>query len=209
MESLTSLGLIRGNDVSHSPILYILTCLITLHFSPSTLYFYYSFLAPYGFGGVQISPPYEHAVIWSPWRPWWERYQPVSYQLTSRSGNDAQFRDMVTRCNNVGVRIYVDAVINHMAAGSKWHFVDYLSTLITKNQFCRNHFLSFSNGVNKRNTYPVSHLIEGAKLSVKIRLKCSARACSTIPALGKKLIQCFPPDSAARRPWSFDLPAEY
>ena len=69
-----------------------------------------------------MSPPYEHAVIWDPWRPWWERYQPVSYQLVSRSGNDAQFRDMVTRCNNAGVRIYVDAVINHMAAGGKTGF---------------------------------------------------------------------------------------
>ena len=66
-----------------------------------------------------MSPPYEHAVIWDPWRPWWERYQPVSYELTSRSGDDGQFRDMVTRCNNVGVHIYVDAVINHMAAGGK------------------------------------------------------------------------------------------
>ncbi|XP_072044822.1 alpha-amylase 2-like [Amphiura filiformis] len=77
-----------------------------------------SYLGPYGFGGVQVSPPNEHAVIWIPFRPWWERYQPVSYELTSRSGNDGDFRDMVTRCNNVGVRIYVDAVINHMARES-------------------------------------------------------------------------------------------
>lgn len=34
----------------------------------------------------------------------------------SRSGNEQQFIDMVNRCNAVGVRIYVDAVINHMAA---------------------------------------------------------------------------------------------
>ena len=32
----------------------------------------------------------------------------------SRSGNEQQFIDMVNRCNAVGVRIYVDAVINHM-----------------------------------------------------------------------------------------------
>ena len=79
-----------------------------------------SFLGPYGFGGVQVSPPYEHAVIGNPFRPWWERYQPVSYELTSRSGNENEFKEMVARCNNVGVRIYVDAVINHMAAGSKY-----------------------------------------------------------------------------------------
>jgi alpha-amylase len=45
----------------------------------------------------------------------WQRYQPVSYNLDSRSGSRAQFKDMVERCNRVGVRVYVDAVINHMA----------------------------------------------------------------------------------------------
>ena len=42
----------------------------------------------------------------------------MSYKLVSRSGNEQQFRDMVERCNKVGVRTYVDAVINHMAAVS-------------------------------------------------------------------------------------------
>jgi alpha-amylase len=73
------------------------------------------FLGPYGFSGVQVSPPNEHALIDG--RPWYERYQPVSYKLQSRSGTEAEFIDMVNRCNNAGVRIYVDAVINHMAAG--------------------------------------------------------------------------------------------
>ncbi|KAM9108856.1 pancreatic alpha-amylase isoform 2-T5 [Megaptera novaeangliae] len=61
-----------------------------------------------------VSPPNENAVINNPSRPWWERYQPVSYKLCTRSGNEDEFKDMVTRCNNVGVRIYVDAIINHM-----------------------------------------------------------------------------------------------
>ena len=77
-------------------------------------------MAPNGYGGVQISPPNEHRVVWSPFRPWWERYQPVSYQLTSRSGTESQLRDMVRRCNHVGVRIYVDAVVNHMARGERF-----------------------------------------------------------------------------------------
>ncbi|XP_058030497.1 pancreatic alpha-amylase-like [Ahaetulla prasina] len=80
-----------------------------------------TYLAQHGFAGVQVSPPNENLVIINPWRPWWERYQPVSYKLCSRSGNESEFRDMVTRCNNVGVHIYVDAVFNHMlnsAAGS-------------------------------------------------------------------------------------------
>ena len=48
---------------------------------------------------------------------WWTRYQPVSYKLHSRSGDEIAFVDMVKRCNAVGVDIYADAVINHMAAG--------------------------------------------------------------------------------------------
>ncbi|EHB09943.1 Pancreatic alpha-amylase [Heterocephalus glaber] len=72
------------------------------------------YLGPKGFGGVQVSPANENVVINNPYRPWWERYQPVSYKLCTRSGNEAEFKNMVTRCNNVGVRIYVDAVINHM-----------------------------------------------------------------------------------------------
>ena len=47
-------------------------------------------------------------------RPWYERYQPVSYQLVSRSGNESEFIDMTKRCKSAGVDIWVDAVINHM-----------------------------------------------------------------------------------------------
>ncbi|XP_061389344.1 alpha-amylase 1-like [Musca vetustissima] len=73
-----------------------------------------NFLAPKGYAGVQVSPVTENVVVAN--RPWWERYQPVSYLMTTRSGNEAQFASMVKRCNNVGVRIYVDIVFNHMAA---------------------------------------------------------------------------------------------
>ncbi|XP_010122496.1 PREDICTED: pancreatic alpha-amylase-like, partial [Chlamydotis macqueenii] len=76
------------------------------------------YLAPNGFGGVQISPPNENVVIAHSSQPWWERYQPVSYKLCTRSGNETEFRDMVTRCNNIGVYIYVDAVINHMCGAN-------------------------------------------------------------------------------------------
>lgn len=70
-------------------------------------------LGPYGFAAVQVSPPNEHAVYQG--HPWWERYQPVSYRLESRSGTHAEFIDMVKRCRAVGVDVYVDTVINHMA----------------------------------------------------------------------------------------------
>src|SRR5690349_12851098 len=73
------------------------------------------FLGPHGYGGVQVSPVNEHAVLDR--RPWYELYQPVSYRIQSRSGSEAQFKDMVARCNKVGVRIYVDIVLNHMTGG--------------------------------------------------------------------------------------------
>jgi alpha-amylase len=90
-----------------------------------------SFLGPKGYAAVQVSPPQEHIV--APNNPWWERYQPVSYKLESRSGSREEFADMVSRCKAVGVDIYVDAVINHMSgmesgtgiAGSTFSHYDY------------------------------------------------------------------------------------
>ncbi|RME09795.1 MAG: ATPase [Ardenticatenia bacterium] len=94
------------------------------------------FLGPKGFAAVQVSPPQEHAIVTSsdggPY-PWWQRYQPVSYQLVSRSGDRQAFIDMVQRCHAAGVDVYVDAVINHMtgqesgvgSAGSTYTHYDY------------------------------------------------------------------------------------
>ncbi|KAK0174983.1 hypothetical protein PV327_008769 [Microctonus hyperodae] len=73
-----------------------------------------SFLGLKGYGGIQVSPIQENIII--PTRPWWERYQPVSYRWLTRSGNERQFREMVEKCNQAGVRIYVDIIINHMTA---------------------------------------------------------------------------------------------
>ncbi|KAG5666576.1 hypothetical protein PVAND_014594 [Polypedilum vanderplanki] len=75
-----------------------------------------NFLAPRGYAGVQISPPNENLVISN--RPWWERYQPVSYILTTRSGSRAELANMISRCNAVGIRIIADVVINHMGAAN-------------------------------------------------------------------------------------------
>jgi alpha-amylase len=80
-----------------------------------------SVLGPAGYGGVQVSPPHDSlkrtklgdgsdTVL----HPWWEVYQPVSYELTSRMGSEAEFRAMVKTCRAAGVKVYVDAVINHM-----------------------------------------------------------------------------------------------
>lgn len=70
------------------------------------------FLGPKGFTAVQVSPPMEHITG----DQWWTRYQPVSYNLTSRSGDQAGFEDMTARCAAAGVQIYADGVVNHMAA---------------------------------------------------------------------------------------------
>ncbi|HSN77628.1 MAG TPA: pullulanase-type alpha-1,6-glucosidase [Anaerolineae bacterium] len=84
-----------------------------------------TYLASKGYSGVQVSPPNEHLVPTADQGggadndyPWWVRYQPVTHDIstfTSRSGTWAEFQSMVAACNTLGVGIYVDAVINHMA----------------------------------------------------------------------------------------------
>jgi alpha-amylase len=74
-----------------------------------------TYLGPNGYQAVQISPPQEHIVLPDYGYPWWQRYQPVSYRLKSRSGNRAELQSMIDRCRQAGVAIYADAVINHMA----------------------------------------------------------------------------------------------
>lgn len=68
-----------------------------------------NFLQYYKYGAVQVSPPQEHIILnevvnGKEDRPWWIRYQPVSYLLNSRSGSEQDFINMVNRCNKVGVR---------------------------------------------------------------------------------------------------------
>lgn len=64
-----------------------------------------SFLSERGYGGVQVSPPNENVII--PGRPWYERYQPISYLLKTRSGDENDFLDMSRRCNAVGIRLKI------------------------------------------------------------------------------------------------------
>ncbi len=77
-----------------------------------------SVLGPAGYGGVQVAPPQDslsrQASAGPPVHPWWEVYQPVDYNLTSRMGNENQFKSMVATCRSAGVKVYVEAVINHM-----------------------------------------------------------------------------------------------
>lgn len=78
-------------------------------------------LAQIGYGAVQTSPPQEH--VTGGGFEWWQDYQPVSYAVESRHGTRAEFAAMVTACHDVGVKVYADAVINHMTgaeAGTGW-----------------------------------------------------------------------------------------
>ena len=61
-------------------------------------------LAQDGYTGVQVAPPQNSlkrtelgngsdTIL----HPWWEVYQPVTYDLTSRMGNEDQFKTMVTK----------------------------------------------------------------------------------------------------------------
>ncbi|XP_030040942.1 alpha-amylase 4N isoform X2 [Manduca sexta] len=106
------------------------------------------FLGPKGYGGVQISPPSENAVIHlaDGSRPWYERYQVMSYKLVTRSGNEEEFVNMTRRCNDAGVRIYADVVINHMtghlreAIGTGGSTANYDSFSYPSVPYAREHF---------------------------------------------------------------------
>ena len=69
-------------------------------------------LGPDGYGGVQVAPPEDS--LSRDGHPWWEVYQPGDYDVNSRMGTRAQFAAMVQACHNAGVKVYADAVINHM-----------------------------------------------------------------------------------------------
>ena len=77
-------------------------------------------LGPAGYASVQVAPPQDSlkrtalgngsdTVL----HPWWEVYQAVDYKLTSRMGSEKEFRQMVATCRKAGVKVLVDAVINH------------------------------------------------------------------------------------------------
>ncbi|MGM0355042.1 carbohydrate-binding module family 20 domain-containing protein [Streptomyces sp. ECR3] len=71
-------------------------------------------LGPAGYGAVQVAPPAES--LKQPDSYWWDVYQPYSYNLNSRFGTAAAFSSMVSTCHTAGVKVYVDAVVNHTAA---------------------------------------------------------------------------------------------
>ncbi|KAJ3714432.1 glycoside hydrolase [Lentinula raphanica] len=80
-----------------------------------------AFLGPAGYGYVQTSPPQEHITG----TEWWTDYQPVSYILTSKRGDRAQFQrrliivSMIETCHDAGVLVIADTIFNHMTGNAE------------------------------------------------------------------------------------------
>jgi alpha-amylase len=70
-------------------------------------------LGPAGYAAVWVAPPAESFA--HPNGNWWDVYQPYSYQLNGRFGDQAEFTAMTGACNAAGVEVYTDAVVNHTA----------------------------------------------------------------------------------------------
>ena len=72
-------------------------------------------LGPDGYAAVQVAPPQDSYD--QPNHYWWDVYQPADYSIGGRLGTEAEFQSMISACHAAGVKVYVDAVLNHMATG--------------------------------------------------------------------------------------------
>jgi alpha-amylase len=71
-------------------------------------------LAAEGFTGIQVSPPQRS--IDNP--IWWGRYQPVDHTvLDGPLGNEADLRRLIAAAHQLGLKVLIDVVLNHMAGG--------------------------------------------------------------------------------------------
>jgi alpha-amylase len=80
-----------------------------------------SMLAKMGYMGVKLFPAQEQIMSLEPFsgdlNPWYFAYQPVSYRLQGRMGSRDDLRKAIQVCRSAGVRVYADAVVNHMVGG--------------------------------------------------------------------------------------------
>ena len=88
------------------------------------------FLGNAGYMAVKVFPASESILTFDTvengeLNPWWFLYQPVSYRLHSRMGDKKQFKNMIDTCRKHGVRVYSDAVINHMAGNGNDMYADH------------------------------------------------------------------------------------
>jgi alpha-amylase len=66
-----------------------------------------------GYGAILIPPPlYSNPEG----EQWWQRYQPKDYRvLLSHLGGKKALQELIAKCHQTKLRVYVDLVINHMA----------------------------------------------------------------------------------------------
>jgi alpha-amylase len=88
------------------------------------------FLGKAGYMAVKVFPASESILTFDTvengeLNPWWFLYQPVSYRLHSRMGDKKQLKNMINTCRQHGVRVYADAVINHMAGNGNDMYADH------------------------------------------------------------------------------------
>ena len=88
------------------------------------------FLGKAGYMAAKVFPSQESILTFDTvengeLNPWWFLYQPVSYRQTSRMGTKKQFKKMIDTCRAHGVRVYTDAVINHMAGNGNDMYWDH------------------------------------------------------------------------------------
>ena len=78
-------------------------------------------LAQMGYMGAKLFPAQEQIMSQETFsgdlNPWYFAYQPVSYRLQGRMGSRDQLRKAINTCRSLGVRMYADAVVNHMTGG--------------------------------------------------------------------------------------------
>lgn len=89
-------------------------------------------LGQMGWMGVKVFPPQESILDYEhpengEMNPWYWLYQPVSYKLHSRMGTREQLKSMIDTCRKNNVRVYADAVVNHMTGNGNDMFPTHCS----------------------------------------------------------------------------------
>lgn len=85
-----------------------------------------------GYLGVKVFPPQQAILDFErpeqgELNPWYWLYQPVGYKLKSRMGDADSLRKMIDKCRSNNVRVYADAVVNHMAGNGNDMFPQHCS----------------------------------------------------------------------------------
>ena len=83
-----------------------------------------------GFTAIQISPIQQCKPLWDnngtitkgsyEWhtvinREWWKLYQPVAFTIGNFLGNEEDFISLCNACKQIGIEIYVDVILRHVA----------------------------------------------------------------------------------------------